>query len=33
MTSQPFPDPSTGEICVRIIIDGGDMLTAIRSVP
>ena len=32
MTSQPFPAPDTGEICVRIIIDGGDVLTAIRSV-
>ena len=33
MTSQPFPAPDTGEICVRIIIDGGDVLTAIRPVP
>ena len=33
MTSQPFPAPETGEICVRIIIDGGDVLTAIRAVP
>lgn len=33
MTSQPFPAPSTGEICIRIIIDGGDVLTAIRSIP
>ena len=33
VTSQPFPAPETGEICVRIIIDGGDVLTAIRAVP
>lgn len=33
MTSQPFPPPDTGEVCVRIIIDGGDVLTAIRAVP
>ena len=33
MTSQPFPVPNTDEICVRIIIDGGDVLTTIRSVP
>ena len=33
MKSQPFPAPDTGEICVRIIIDGGDVLTAIRPVP
>lgn len=33
MTSQPFPAPQSGEICVRIIIDGGDVLTAIRAVP
>ena len=33
LTSQPFPAPDTGEICVRIIIDGGDVLTAIRAVP
>ena len=33
MRSQPFPAPDTGEICVRIIIDGGDVLTAIRAVP
>ena len=33
LTSQPFPAPGTGEICVRIIIDGGDVLTAIRAVP
>ena len=33
MTSQAFPAPDTGEICVRIIIEGGDVLTAIRSIP
>ena len=33
MTSQPFPAPETGEICVRIIIDGGDVLSGIRSLP
>ena len=31
--SQPFQTPETGETCVRIIIDGGDVLTAIRAVP
>lgn len=33
MISQPFPVLGTGEICVPIIIDGGDVLTAIRPVP
>ena len=33
LTSEPFPKPKSGEICVRIIIDGGDVLSAIRSIP
>ena len=33
MASQPFPAPKTGEVCIRIVIDGGDVLTAIRSIP
>ena len=32
MTSQSFPAPDTGEICGRIIVDAGDVLTAIRPV-
>ena len=32
MKSQPFAAPETGEVCIRIVIDGGDVLTAIRSI-
>ena len=32
LTSQPFPAPQTGEFCIRIVIDGGDVLTAIRPI-